>query len=62
MFISNTFTFFVDQDLGFEEMQSVLLLEKFLTVPAVLASFSDAARGKITCVHQCYIVAFIVCL
>ncbi|XP_059215511.1 stress-induced-phosphoprotein 1 isoform X2 [Centropristis striata] len=32
-------------DLGFEEMQSVLLLEKFSTVQAVLASCSDAARA-----------------
>lgn len=32
-------------ELGFEEMQSVLLLEKFSTVQAVLASCSDAARA-----------------
>lgn len=36
------------QELGFEEVQSVLLLEKCSTVQAVLASCSDAARGKIT--------------
>ncbi|XP_054456062.1 uncharacterized protein zgc:123010 isoform X4 [Anoplopoma fimbria] len=34
-------------ELGFEEMQSVLLLEKFSTVQAVLASCSDAARAGI---------------
>uniref|UniRef100_A0AAQ6A592 Uncharacterized protein n=1 Tax=Amphiprion ocellaris TaxID=80972 RepID=A0AAQ6A592_AMPOC len=33
------------KELGFEEMQSVLLLEKFSTVQAVLASCSDAARA-----------------
>ncbi|XP_022052725.1 stress-induced-phosphoprotein 1 isoform X1 [Acanthochromis polyacanthus] len=32
-------------ELGFEEMQSVLLLEKYSTVQAVLASCSDAARA-----------------
>lgn len=32
-------------ELGFEEVQSVLLLEKFTTVQAVLASCSDAARA-----------------
>ncbi|XP_061601459.1 uncharacterized protein zgc:123010 [Cololabis saira] len=32
-------------ELGFEEVQSVLLLEKFSTVSAVLASCSDAARA-----------------
>ncbi|KAM4592071.1 uncharacterized protein PAE49_020695 isoform 1-T1 [Odontesthes bonariensis] len=32
-------------ELGFEEMQSVLLLERFSTVQAVLASCSDAARA-----------------
>ncbi|XP_034007839.1 hsp70-Hsp90 organizing protein 1 [Trematomus bernacchii] len=32
-------------ELGFEEMQSVLLLERFSTVQAVLASYSDAARA-----------------
>ncbi|XP_053731927.1 uncharacterized protein zgc:123010 isoform X1 [Synchiropus splendidus] len=32
-------------ELGFEEMQSVLLLEKLQTVQAVLASGSDAARA-----------------
>ncbi|XP_042358747.1 tetratricopeptide repeat protein 31 [Plectropomus leopardus] len=32
-------------DLGFEEVQSVLLLERFSTVQAVLASCSDAARA-----------------
>ncbi|XP_045926524.1 tetratricopeptide repeat protein 31 isoform X2 [Micropterus dolomieu] len=35
-------------ELGFEEVQSVLLLEKFSTVQAVLASCSDAARGITT--------------
>lgn len=32
-------------ELGFDEVQSVLLLEKFSTVQAVLASCSDAARA-----------------
>ncbi|XP_030012639.1 hsp70-Hsp90 organizing protein 1 isoform X3 [Sphaeramia orbicularis] len=32
-------------DLGFEEMQSVLLLEKFSTVQAVIASCSDAVKA-----------------
>ncbi|KAL6101850.1 uncharacterized protein ACO6RY_17009 [Pungitius sinensis] len=32
-------------ELGFEEVQSVLLLEKFSTVQAVLAACSDAARA-----------------
>ncbi|XP_028279462.1 stress-induced-phosphoprotein 1 isoform X2 [Parambassis ranga] len=32
-------------ELGFEEMQSVLLLEKFTTVQAVLATCSEAARA-----------------
>lgn len=32
-------------ELGFEEMQSLVLLEKFSTVQAVLASCSDAARA-----------------
>lgn len=32
-------------ELGFEEVQSVLLLEKFSTVQAVLASCSDAAKA-----------------
>ncbi|XP_068424217.1 uncharacterized protein zgc:123010 [Clinocottus analis] len=32
-------------ELGFEEVQSVLLLEKYSTVQAVLASCSDAARA-----------------
>ncbi|XP_008277977.1 stress-induced-phosphoprotein 1 isoform X2 [Stegastes partitus] len=34
-------------ELGFEEMQSVLLLEKCSTVQAVLASCSDAARAGV---------------
>lgn len=45
------YSFFFPQELGFEEGQSVLLLEKFSTVQAVLASCSDAARGKITCTY-----------
>lgn len=32
-------------ELGFEEVQSVLLLDKYSTVQAVLASYSDAARA-----------------
>lgn len=36
------------QELGFEEGQSVLLLERFSTVSAVLAACSDAAKGRST--------------
>lgn len=39
---------FLSQELGFEEGQSVMLLEKFSTVQAVLTACSDVARGKIT--------------
>lgn len=47
------FSLSLSQELGFEEMQSVLLLEKFSTVQAVLASCSDAARSKTQC--RCFI-------
>lgn len=37
-----------DKEHGFEKGQSVLLLEKYSTVPAVLAACSDVVRGEIT--------------
>lgn len=40
------FFVFFSQELGYEQGQSVTLLEKFFTVPAVLAACSDVAKGK----------------
>lgn len=37
---------FLPQELGFEEVQSVLLLDRFSTVQGVLAYYSEAAKGK----------------
>lgn len=39
--------FFV-KELDFEEGQSLLLLEKYSTVPAVLAAYADVGRGEVT--------------
>lgn len=39
---------FFDKELDFEEGQSLLLLEKYSTVPAVLAACADVGRGEIT--------------
>lgn len=45
---------FFDKEHGFEKGQSVLLLEKYSTVPAVLAACSDVVRGEIT--HSLFIL------
>lgn len=37
---------FLPQELGFEEVQSVLLLDRFSTVQGVLAYYSEAAKSK----------------
>lgn len=42
------FYLFSDKEHGFDKGQSVLLLEKYSTVPAVLAACSDVVRGEIT--------------
>lgn len=42
------FSPFFHQELGFEEVQSAQLLEKFLTVQAVQAFWLESARGTIT--------------
>lgn len=39
---------FFDKELDFEEGQSLLLLEKYSTVPAVLAAYADVGRGEVT--------------
>lgn len=39
---------FFDKELNFEEGQSLLLLEKYSTVPAVLAAYADVGRGEVT--------------
>lgn len=37
-----------DKEHGFEEGHSLLLLQRYSTVPAVLAACSDVVRGEIT--------------
>lgn len=62
---------FFDKELHFEEGQSLLLLEKYLTVPAVLAAYADVGRGEVThsafgersiCVLYCHCHSCNVCV